>query len=174
MTLEVSTLIKNHPGLLTKTSLWNACAVVDQLRLLPEEIREALPVAHHRLLLSVRDQDAKVDLARKAVEENLSKRVFEDEVRKAKRNEAGAVRLGRPPLPEFAKGITQLKTAVKRATSEDVSPEAFTVYSVTKTRALIEELEEQIDALQGLKAQIEQAMGDWEQREAGDEASEVD
>lgn len=142
--------------------LWSACAVVDQLRLLPEDVREALPLSHHRLLLPVKDEATKVRLAQKAVEKGLSKRALEAEVRRAQTRAGGTRRSGRPPLPSFAKGLTRLAGAVRLATAEAVTADAFTTYSPTKARALLEELEEQVQALGELKAEVEAAIAAWE------------
>ena len=80
--------------------IWNCVAFVDQLKMLPSDLANALPVTHHTLLLPVHDEKMKVTLARKAVRENLSKRELAVEVlriRKQKSN--GGPRRGRPPSP---------------------------------------------------------------------------
>jgi hypothetical protein len=147
--------------------LWNACAVVDQLRLLPEDIRGSLPYTHQRLLLTVKEPDAKVRLARKAVKEGLSKRVFATEVQKTRDRKKGESQAGRPPLPEFAKGFTRLKAAVELATSKEVTADAVEYYKPDKTRALLKDLEDQIESLLALSQQITGAIAEWEKRGKG-------
>jgi hypothetical protein len=54
--------------------LWNAVAVVEQLKLLPTDIAEALPFSHHKLLLPVKSEADKLKLAQEAVKSTLGKR----------------------------------------------------------------------------------------------------
>lgn len=100
--------------------LWSACAIVVQRDALPEDLRDALSVSHHRALLPLKDEASKVDLARRAVEEGLSKRELQAEVERV-RAETGAVsRAGRPPLPAVVKGLNRVAAAVRAATDEAV------------------------------------------------------
>lgn len=134
--------------------LWHACAVVEQLRLLPEDVASALPLSHHRLLLSVKDRDEKQRLARAAVEQGLSKRDLQAAVVAVRPAVPPESKPGRRPLPAFAKGLTQLKKAVALAGSEDV-----TALDRARATALLGELEEQLLALVKLKATVEAALG---------------
>lgn len=148
--------------------LWNACAVVEQLRLLPVDLREALPFSHHKLLLPVKDEATKVKLAQRAVEKGLSKRALEAEIHKARKRETSKPRSGRRPLPVFVKALTRLAGVVKMATSDEVTPSAFAVYSPEKAHSLLGELDKQIISLQALRGQVERALGEWAQTPHGE------
>jgi hypothetical protein len=86
--------------------IWRAVSVVDQLRLLPEEVASALPPTHHTLLLGVKDTKKKQDLARQAVAGEWSKDRLQVAVTKLREKEKSAA--GRPPLPAFVKAIHKL------------------------------------------------------------------
>lgn len=148
--------LAQHDDLQVSASfLWHACAVVEQLRLLPEDVGSALPLSHHRLLLSVKDPDEKERLARGAVERRLSKRDLEAEVVALRPAVAPESKPGRKALPPLAKGLTQLKKAVALAGSGDVAS-----LDREKAKALLGELEEQMAALAKLKATVEAVVGE--------------
>lgn len=138
------------------TSVWYSVAVLDQLRVLPDDIGAALPLTHHKLLVPVRDPQTKVRLAARAVEEQLTSREFAAEVKRARAQENPGARGGRRrrPLPAFVKGMTRLRRAIELATSEVVSHETFDSYSPGKARLLMEELEGQTAALEALKERV--------------------
>ncbi|MBI4438218.1 hypothetical protein HY631_04670 [Candidatus Uhrbacteria bacterium] len=85
--------------------IWRAVSVLEQYRLLPETVRAALPYTHHTLLLPVKDEAAKVQLAQRAAEAGWSKRKLEEEVQKVRAKAKGDSKAGRPPLPRFVKAI---------------------------------------------------------------------
>lgn len=129
--------------------LWNACAVVEQLRLLPDDVAGALPLSHHKLLLTVKDPDAKAKLAREAVDRGLSKRDLEAEVVALRPEVAPESKPGRKALPAVVKGLTRLKAAVALAGSEDVvglGPE--------RAREVLAELDAQVAALGRIRAAV--------------------
>jgi len=136
-------------------TIWYSVAVLDQLRLLPEDIAEALPLSHHKLLLPVADAKMKADLAAKAVEDKLSSREFAEVVKAARASRSDKPRGGRPPLPAFVKGFRRLQKAVALATSEDIHPDAFKssedaakfISEIEKQMALLEDLKEKMLAL---------------------------
>jgi len=145
------------------TSVWYSVAVLDQLRLLPDDIGAALPLTHHKLLVPVRDPQTKAALATRAVEEQLTSREFAAEVKRARALENPGARGGRPPLPAFVKGMTRLRRAIELATSEVVSHETFDSYSPGQARQLMEELDGQITALEALKERVLRAAADAEE-----------
>ena len=49
-----------------KSTLWYAVAMLGQLRQLPKDIAGALPFSHHKLLLTVKDPEQKLELAKEA------------------------------------------------------------------------------------------------------------
>lgn len=130
--------------------LWNSCAVYNQLRLLPDDIGNALPMSHHKLLLPVKNTETKVALAETAVGENLSKRDFALRVKEARDTEKSESKLGRPPLPAFAKAFAKLDRIATLAGSEPVSQASFEHYSKEDARALLSNLEKQLDALKSV------------------------
>lgn len=142
------------------TTIWYSVAILEQLRQLPEDIAEALPLSHHKLLLPVHDEKAKEALARKAVEKGMSSRELADAIKKARRGKGTSA--GRPPLPAFVKGLTRITKAVELATSEAVDATTFAKYSPEKARALVAELDQQLGELQKLKEQVLASINSFE------------
>jgi len=56
------------------SALYKAVAVVEQRRLLPDNLASVLSLEHQVKLLPVKDENEKVELARRAVQEELSSR----------------------------------------------------------------------------------------------------
>lgn len=61
------------------TRLWYALHLLPQLQLFGRELSDALPMSHHRLLIHVRDESARVHLAHEGC--HLSKRELEERIR---------------------------------------------------------------------------------------------
>ena len=147
--------LAKHPNLrVSYNFIWNAVSVVDQMRLLPENIAEALPPSHHKLLLPIKSEKKKVALAEKAVEKGLSKRDLEKEVAKVREKEKGDSRAGRPPLPAFVKGLTRLKKAVDLAVSDEIGDDVFDHFKIEDAKELMGQLDEQIVQLTALKQRV--------------------
>jgi hypothetical protein len=105
-----------------KSTLWYAVAMLGQLRQLPKDIAGALPFSHHKLLLTVKDPEQKLELAKEAVATGLSKRKLEDRVRGVRGERwTGAGKPGRQALPPWAKGIGTIKKAVESAMATGVT-----------------------------------------------------
>ena len=138
--------------------IWKAVSVVEQLRLLPEPIRDVLPWSHQTLLLPLKDAGQKVDLAEKAAKGGWSKRKLDTEVKKIRARSKKSDGVGRPPLPAFAKGLRQMIKAVEFATSETVNGESFAHYDPDVAKELLESVDEQIAKLQGLKKEVQAAI----------------
>lgn len=92
----------------SKIWLWRAVSVYDQLKLLPENIAEALPYTHHTLLLPLHDETKKIELAKKAVEKGWTKDVLQAEVTKVREKEKTS-KGGRKPLLPFVKTVNRLE-----------------------------------------------------------------
>jgi len=135
--------------------LWYSLAVLHQLRLLPDDVGAALTFSHHKLLLPVKDEQVKVDLARKAVVENLPVRALALEVRKIRAKASSAIRVGRPCLPIFVKGMGRINKAIEFATSEPLPDDPFASYDLEKAKELLVALDVQFEKLLEMKAQIE-------------------
>ena len=82
-------------------TLWRAVSVVEQYGQFPESVARALPPTHHALLLPLKDEKKKAELARKAVDKGWTKQELEKEVKKVK----GSSKAGRPALPRFVKTL---------------------------------------------------------------------
>lgn len=133
--------------------LWVSVKVLDQLRQLPAELADALPVSHHRRLLSVRDARTKLRLAKKAVEKGLTVRAFEAEVAKARAKELQGAPRGRKPLPAWQKAVNALgKLRFDPATLTDAELEAL---PPERSGALVSTLDAQIQALEALRAKLQ-------------------
>jgi len=133
----------------------NSLALLRQLELMPPEIGEALSWTHHKLLIPVKDPRAKLKLATQSVERGMAKREFEMEVRRIKDRERKASAAGRPPLPVFVKGLKRLSKAVALADSDPLDDDVFDHFSPVEAKKLLLDLEQQLAALQMLKARVE-------------------
>ena len=127
--------------------VWNSCAVYDQLRRLPPEIANALPLSHHKLLLPIKDDEVKRKLATAAIEGKLSKRTFEERVKKARKAQQSGSKAGRPTLPAFVKVFGKFGQLVALAEREDVTEESFVHYSKVDARKLLTKLDTHLDSL---------------------------
>ena len=133
--------------------VWNSCAVYDQLRLLPRDVVDALPMSHQKLLLPVKNQEQKVALALAAVQEKLGKRAFEERI-KLVRNAESTSKAGRPPLPAFAKAFTVVKRAVAIARMGEIDESSFAHFSKDEARAQIDEWDQQVRHLAAVVARV--------------------
>lgn len=141
--------------------LYNSVAVVEQWDLLPEDIRGALPFTHQKLLLPLKNLDVKVKLAREVVEKDMAKAALAKKVQKLRQTEGGS-KAGRPALPMFVKGLSKLRKAITEATSEPVTKEAFSTFSPKDARRLIEDVGDEIKALQELFDSVRAAADEWD------------
>jgi hypothetical protein len=133
------------------SNLSSSVRVLDQLRLLPDNIGAALPVSHHRRLLVVKDADAKLRLAEKAVGEKLSVKDLEAEV-KHQRAKEPEERRGRKRLPDWVKAVHALES-IKLDAGEDVVAEVVKLPE-GEVQGLLATIDRQIESLQSLKAKI--------------------
>jgi len=140
--------------------LWNCVATVDQLKELPAEIANALPVTHHTLLLSVHDEKAKLALAKKAVRENLSKRELSVAVRKVRQGNGNGAHRGRPAISPTVRLFATLSRLAALARSPETADDRDIAdlgpaklgsilgeaeRHLTTLRALVERLRSKID-----------------------------
>jgi hypothetical protein len=127
-------------------------------RLLPADIAEALPLSHHKLLLPIKDEQKKLELAKSAVHEGLAKRALEERVRKLRDKDKDDSKAGRPPLPAFAKAVTALHKVVRVAASEYVGDKTFAHLPKAQAKALLKELEQQVEALSKLAGRVRERL----------------
>lgn len=154
-THETFRALQAHPDLgMSRSALWYALAVREQITALPPAVALALPLAHHKVLLTVDGTVEKVALAERAVRENLSRRDLERIVRN--QTPASVVRkAGRPPLPAFVKGLRRVDQAVDLATSEPLSPRELRRLGRDDVKGLLRSIERNLTALDRLKAELE-------------------
>jgi hypothetical protein len=136
------------------TTIYYSVAILDQLRLLPDDLAEALPVTHHKHLVPVRDAEMKVELAARAVDENLSSRAFAEVVKEARAAQAIPRRGGRRPLPESLKALRRLNEAIASAASRPITPESLEEISGADIGKLVLSLDVAMEVLASLKARI--------------------
>ncbi len=129
--------------------LWSCVAVLEQLRELPPEIGMALPVSHHKRLLTVKDDDVKLALATRAVEEGMT--VQELEAAVAATRPDGAKGEGRKPLPPFAKAIRGLPRLFEGVKASDVTPRAIAKLGADEVEDLVAILDSQLATLHALR-----------------------
>jgi hypothetical protein len=151
---ETFKALQNDSSLpISKSSLWYALAVRHQYHELPDSLSERLSLAQHKVLLRVKSVSMKVDLARRALQKDLSKRDLERLVRLRCREDQVRGR-GRPPLPAVVKGVRQLDKATDLATSEPLSTDALRSLDQAGIAQLLHSLDQNIRALNELGAQL--------------------
>ncbi len=138
----------------TFTFLWKSVAVVEQLRLLPGEVAEALPITHHRLLLPVKDPEAKVALAREAVSVRLSARDLEARVRSAKDLERRGEKRGRKPTPQHVLAATRFGRVLAQLTEEALPDDFLRRLDEDDRQALRERLDATLARLTTFRASL--------------------
>lgn len=134
---------------LSRSALWYALAVRDQYEHLPAEVAEQLSLAHHKVLLRVKSRRLKVELARKSVDEGLSKRDLERHLRRRYSKDQVRGR-GRPRLPAVVKGLRKVEQATDLATSEPISGALLRRLDRGGISDLLTSLDENIEALEEL------------------------
>lgn len=136
--------------------IWNAVSVVDQLRLLPENIASVLPLSHHKLLLPVKDPEKKVKLATEAVEKGLGKRELEQKVKKVRAKELVGEKRGRKPDPELLKLLRKATGAVEDLNLRRFTPERVKELgkAALETRLAVEKAYEKLGELRTLLASV--------------------
>ena len=152
---ETFRALQAHPRLgMSKSALWYAIAVREQMDVLPAPIAQALPLSHHKVLLAVESPNEKVALACRARRENLSRRDLERIVRH--QTPARVVRgPGRPPTPAVLKGLLRLAQATHLAKSEPLSPRDLRRHDREGLSGLLEALDRNLTALDVLRRDLE-------------------
>jgi hypothetical protein len=148
------------------TFIYSAVAVVEQLRMLPDDLAGELPLAHHRALLAIKDESDKVATARQAVQGDWSVKKLRDHVRSIthKRDTESTKRhAGRPSQPPFARAIRHIEHAVKELNDYSLSDADVRAYGYMKSS---EDSERALECLQQLASLLEQVRD--VSRESGD------
>ena len=141
--------------------LWNCVAVTEQLKALPNDIANALPVSHHKLLLPVHDEKAKVTLARKAVRENLTTQQLAVEIRRLRKQKSnGGTRRGRPPTPPVVRVLRSFGRVAALARSKDVSGNDLDDLPPETLRIMITETERDLTTMHALVDRLRRLFDD--------------
>ena len=144
--------------------LWRCVSVLDQLKALPAELADALPVTHHVLLLPVHDERLKVLLARKAVRQNLSKHDLRAEIRRlrplvAAANGTGTPR-GRPPVPPVVRLVWLWGRVAKEAgKGEAAAGPAFERVPREKLDAVLADAEKHLATMRAFVDRLRRQLG---------------
>lgn len=137
---------------MSSSFLWSCVAIVEQLRLLPADLVQALPLSHHKLLLPVRDEREKLELARQAIREGLTRRDLEGEIRRRRgassAPEAGRRRPGRPPHPPLMRALSQVKRALGAVLGDEWVSTGGRGVPVARAEVLLDEIEGQLERLE--------------------------
>lgn len=146
--------LQNHEDLpLSRTALWYALAVRDQVEVLPDKLSDALPLSHHKVLLQVKDVDQKIELARQVARDDLSRRDLERVIRRKLDDDETRGR-GRPRLPAVVKALRRLEKATTMAMTEPVDDALMNRLSVHEIRKLILRLDRELDTLGSIREQL--------------------
>ena len=144
--------------------LWNCVAMVDQLKGLPGEVANALPVTHHTLLLPVHDEKAKLELAKRAVRQKMSKRELSAEVQKLRqRGKSNGDRRGRPamtPTVRLFAALSRLATLARSA--QMAGDDEVAALGPAKLGPLLGDADRNLAALKALVDRVRSKIdGDW-------------
>ena len=142
---------------MSSTQLWYSVAVLENVRLIGDDESQRLATSHHRLLTHVTDKDSRKKIARKAIEQNLTVRELEAEIRQTHVREPDAPKLGRPALPIAVRQFGELERQVRALNLLD--KDAIACVDKGEIPRLIERVratQDQVDAwLVGLARQLD-------------------
>lgn len=127
-----------HPDLgMPPSALWTAVNLVSQRDVLGVALTETLSLSHHRVLLSVKDEERKLELAELAAREGFDR----DQLAELARERRRGARAGRKPLPRWFKVARRGAVAVGKIGGLVEEAEAGHVSGqrMEELRALVEE-----------------------------------
>ncbi len=104
---SLEALLANEQIMVSKAYLSTAIRVADQYERLPPEVRDELGISRHRALLPL-PWEQREEMARRAVEQGLTRVELGEAVRELK-EEKGPEARGRKPELGFIRAVTQLK-----------------------------------------------------------------
>ncbi len=125
--------LAGHPDLrVSASNLWYSVAIEDNFRLLGAAA-EQLSASQHRRLVHVRDEFARIELARRTIEECLTIEKLEAEISASRQPAEGQAKRGRPALPTIVKqfgafrrtvgGLSQVGTEQLQSLDADAAAE---------------------------------------------------
>jgi hypothetical protein len=157
--------LAKHEGLeVSYVTLRNAVAFVEQMRLLPTRVANALPYSHHRALLPVASAEEKKALAEKAVEKGMSSRVLEQEVRKVRAKSGSKRGPGRRPAPAFVLAFRRLEKIASLAASEALAPSVFVRFSAEDAGELAKAAEKHLAKLAEVVEKVKTSIEDFKKK----------
>jgi hypothetical protein len=133
---------------LGEATLYRLIRIARQVEELPGDLGPRLSVRQHRALLPVTDPVQKVELARRALNEDLTADTLEDEVRKVQPTN----KTGRPPLPVVVKHNRQIQRLL--GVLQKAGDEKQLVEGLKRT-----ELEELAESLRASEARFKELRG---------------
>lgn len=116
-----------------------------QLKVLPPDSATKLPLAHHKILLPIKDPDAKKALAQRAIDQSMTKSDLETAARRIK-GKRGATSTGRPVVPDFLKALRVVEAAIPKLTAPKAKEDPFSEFSAGKLK-IIQEAQETVASI---------------------------
>lgn len=93
------------------SNLWYMVAMHANVRLLGDDAQK-LDTSHHRLLVHVKDEDTRKQLAETAIEKDLTVRQLDELIKATKHREPDAPKVGRKPFAPALKQFTAIERSV--------------------------------------------------------------
>ena len=146
------------------SQLWVSVAIVAQMRKLPAPVAKALSVSKHKVLVAIRDENAKRKLAEKAAAEKWTVRKLESEVAKHRKREPRRGG-GRPAIPEHLKALRRLPKVVAPLTEVKITANDVELLGEDRIEELQEALQEQLATLSAANDEIAEALEEFRKRE---------
>jgi hypothetical protein len=151
------------------TFLWTSIAITQQLRELPADVGWKLSLAHHRLLLSIKDPSLKLRLAEVTLKNNMSTRCLGTRIGDyRRRSEIETPKRGRPRTPEVIRSLGRLLKATEPLLSLKSSALALESTTAEKATSLLDQVEEELHVLCDAIPTIRERLAESEATEESD------
>lgn len=154
------TALSEHADLaIGRTTLWYWVSVLGQLRQLPDDIAGSLSMSHHTLLLTVKDPEKKLALAKEAVTTGVGKREFEVRVRQVRDDRwSDGGKPGRQALPAWAKGVGGIERVIRATLLEEITSDDVVIHGTAKAQERLAEIETAVQLLNAFAATLTEAL----------------
>jgi len=136
------------------TYIYNSVALVEQLRMLPENIGNALSISHHRALFTVADLGTKQELAKRTVERKMTVRMLNKEIKKCSNGRERKSKAGRPPLPGCVKEFRKIIRAIDAIDVGEFDEGVINRYPPEAARQLIDEMDDKLHQLRSYRDEL--------------------
>ncbi len=148
--------LTRHPDLpFQPLVLYRAVRLVEQQQQIPDVLTDQLGYSQQLALLPVRELREKLRLAERAVAGDWTVRQLQAEVREATADDPNR---GRRRQPAFRKGVRKVLKGIDQATSEPFDPAVLETWSADEARALLEELDDGLEALGSWRSELVAAL----------------